>query len=277
MKVAVLLGFFDPVFVRVQKEYASRLQDQSVVWIGVIRPHGDANLRNFKELLFDRLAAGANPVLVLASIRRGKDNLQSALDQICHWARDRHSSLDIASKRFSYALDEDGVIKELNAFFDIQPAPEIFPDSLVCIESWCATELPGKVIIHPRAIDAAKKCQYLDIPLVYSCLRLLGMEYRDNRMDGGPKTMRKLRTKLSDLGVILSPSISLAIAKQQGDDYFVSHPTDTSPENRAFLDSHLKKGVDHDERNCLRIYFFWDKNRKAAVVGWLTSHLGTRH
>jgi hypothetical protein len=128
MKIAIVLGFFDPVLVRLQKEYSARLHDQSVVWIGTIRPHGDADLHNFKELLFDRLATGPTEVLVLAAVKRGKEEtIGHAINTTCMFGRDRHTNVAMTQEHFTYALDDDGVVDKLNAFFGVLPVVEIFP------------------------------------------------------------------------------------------------------------------------------------------------------
>jgi hypothetical protein len=168
------------------------------------------------------------------------------------------------------------VAGKLDAFFAIPRPVQRFPESLDDVEQWCKTELGEKLALHPRALDGAKKSLFCDIPLVYRCLRLLGNEYYANRLAGGSKTRNKLNGALGQLGVTISKSISLAVAKQQGDDYFIHYPLEEGPNAKEFLNLHLKKGVDHDERTCLRIYFFWDDLKKAVVVGWMTSHLGTK-
>ena len=45
---------------------------------------------------------------------------------------------------------------------------------------------------------------------------------------------------------------------------------------KRFLEFHLRKGSDHDERNCLAIYFFWHGDTQQVVVGWLPGHLKNR-
>jgi hypothetical protein len=276
MKVAIVLGFFDPVLVRLQKEHSSRIQDQSIVWIGVTRPHGDADLHNFKVLLGDRLATGPSELLVLAVVKRGKEfTVGKAIDNLCMFAKERYPNVVVSQERFSYAGQEDGVIKKLGSFFEIPQLDEIFPESLEDIEAWCKAQLGENIFLHPRALDAAKKSLFADVPLVYKCLRLLGEEYRANRLDGGPKTRHKLGQALGKVGVAISKSISIAVAKQRGDEYFVHYPLEQPLDKKEFLDLHVKKGVDHDERTCLRIYFFWDKSTRRVVIGWLTSHLGT--
>jgi hypothetical protein len=83
-----------------------------------------------------------------------------------------------------------------------------------------------------------------------------------------------LDNKLQMHGLVLAPSISISRAGEQGDEYYIAYPTG-GLQNRM-LELHLKKGSDREARNCLRIYSLWDEEEKVVVVGWMTSHLGTR-
>jgi hypothetical protein len=73
-------------------------------------------------------------------------------------------------------------------------------------------------------------------------------------------------------------SVDLQVtAGEQKDEYFVNYPVGSPPGNKKFLEQHLRKGNDRDERFCFRLYFFWDKKKSLVVVGWLPSHLDTRN
>ena len=80
--------------------------------------------------------------------------------------------------------------------------------------------------------------------------------------------------KLQELGLELAPSISSSRAGEAGDEYYVTYPLEG--ETKRMLEQHLRKGSGREERFCLRIYFFWDKDSKKVIIGWLPSHLDTR-
>jgi hypothetical protein len=198
MKLAIVLGFFDPVYARLRQEYAGRLDDRSIIWVGVQKPHGDGNLRQFKETIFDRLARGAKEITVLAVVKRGREEFKSKIEEIRKHALSRHPDAAISIKTKSYALDEDWVLGHIASCFDSAEQAD-FPDTLADLPLWCEENLAG-VTLHPRAVDGAKKSSYEDVPLIYKCLRTLDKEYRDSRIGGGSKCFMKLKAKLGQLG-----------------------------------------------------------------------------
>jgi len=71
-----------------------------------------------------------------------------------------------------------------------------------------------------------------------------------------------------------SGTIDKCRAGQEGEDYYVTYPVGSM--QRAFLQFHIVKGTAHEDRFCMRIYFFWDEDTNQVVVGWLPSHLSNR-
>ncbi len=140
------------------------------------------------------------------------------------------------------------------------------------MENWVRTYLAGQLILHPRAERAVSKAEYEDVEVVYKALLALANEYRDSRMGVGSD--EAFKAALAAIGVDFAGAIDKARAGQEGEAYYVNYPIGTS--SRAFLEYHLSKGTRHEDRYCLRIYFFWDDNTNQVVVGWLPSHLNNR-
>lgn len=150
-----------------------------------------------------------------------------------------------------------------------QPKP---PEAYEDIPAWVKENLPGSLTLHSRAERGLNKAEYSDISLVCKALILLATEYRD--MKRGVGTPAAFESGLNNLGLKNERAITLIRAGEEGDTYFVRHPTQSSP--KRLLEWHLKKGADRDCRNCLRIYYFWDEDSAQVVVGWLPSHLEIR-
>jgi len=152
------------------------------------------------------------------------------------------------------------------------------PDSLKDIDGWCKTDntVSERVLILSSALSEARNSPFEHVDLVYKSLKLLADEYWDLRVNGGRDRQKKWHSGLEALGLSVSPSISKSRAGEQKDEYFVNYPVGTIPPKKKFLEQHLKRGNDRDERFCFRLYFFWDKSKKLVVVGWLPSHLDTR-
>ena len=90
----------------------------------------------------------------------------------------------------------------------------------------------------------------------------------------GVGTDEAFRKALADNGMDFSGSIDKSRAGQEEEAYYVKYPVGTA--KRAFLQYHIVKGTAHEDRFCMRIYFFWDDETGQVVVGWLPSHLSNR-
>lgn len=146
------------------------------------------------------------------------------------------------------------------------------PSSYDEMEEWVGRYLAGRLVLHPRALQGIKRARFDDVELAYKALLLLGNEYRDMRK--GLLDQSKFQESMQELGLRCSGSISVSRAGEQGETYFVRWPIGS--DTRAFLELHLRKGIDKDERLTLATYFFWDEDSQQVVVGWLPSHLENR-
>ena len=149
------------------------------------------------------------------------------------------------------------------------PIPQDYSD----IEEWVGQHLSGRLELHPRTKRSLKNAAYGNVQLVCQSLLLLAREYR-NMKQGYPNAKDTFDKRRGELGLRCSHSITKERAGQQGDGYFVNYPPHST--EKRFLEFHLRKGSDHDERNCLAIYFFWHGDTQQVVVGWLPGHLKNR-
>ena len=101
---------------------------------------------------------------------------------------------------------------------------------------------------------------------------ILAKEYRDSRKGVG--TDEAFRKALADNGMDFSGSIDKSRAGQEEEAYYVKYPVGTA--KRAFRQYHIVKGTAHEDRFCMRIYFFRDDETGQVVIGWLPSHLSNR-
>lgn len=155
--------------------------------------------------------------------------------------------------------------KELDTDVPIPRGYDAMPD-------WVRQHLAGRLILHPRAERAVGKAEYVEPEMVYRALLILANEYRNSRMGIGSD--ESFRTALAKYGMDFSGSIDKSRAGQEGDAYYVNYPIGTT--QRVFLQFHLERGNRHEDRYCMRIYFFWDDDTNQVVVGWLPSHLSNR-
>ena len=141
------------------------------------------------------------------------------------------------------------------------------------LEEWVNKYLAGRLELHPRARRSLSGAVYSDVRLVYQSLLLLAREYRNMKL-GYPGAKEVFEKDTGALGLRYGGSIAKHLAGEQGDTYFVNYPP--SSIQKQFVDLHLRKGNDYDERNCLAIYFFWHDDTQQVIVCWLPGHLKNR-
>ena len=210
----------------------------------------------------------------IAALQR---KLQTEEDENADWL----SELEKATEEAEYYKQENIALRSrldaLRAHLIRQngesPDKEIpIPDSYKVMGEWVKEHLAGRLVLLPRAERAASKAEYTEVGMVYRALLILANEYRDSRMGTG--TDKAFRDALAQYGMDFSGSIDRSRAGQEGDAYYVNYPIGTA--QRAFLQFHIVRGTAHENRYCMRIYFFWDDDTNQVVVGWLPSHLSNR-
>ena len=210
----------------------------------------------------------------IAALQR---KLQTEEDENADWL----SELEKATEEAEYYKQENIALRSrldaLRAHLIRQngesPDTEIpIPDSYKVMGEWVKEHLAGRLVLLPRAERAASKAEYTEVGMVYRALLILANEYRDSRMGTG--TDKAFRDALAQYGMDFSGSIDRSRAGQEGDAYYVNYPIGTA--QRAFLQFHIVRGTAHENRYCMRIYFFWDDDTNQVVVGWLPSHLSNR-
>ena len=210
----------------------------------------------------------------IAALQR---KLQTEEDENADWL----SELEKATEEAEYYKQENIALRSrldaLRAHLIRQsgesPDKEIpIPNNYKVMGEWVKEHLAGRLVLLPRAERAASKAEYTEVGMVYRALLILANEYRDSRMGTG--TDKAFREALAQYGMDFSGSIDKSRAGQEGESYYVNYPIGTS--QRVFLQFHLERGNRHENRYCMRVYFFWDDDTNQVVVGWLPSHLSNR-
>jgi hypothetical protein len=210
----------------------------------------------------------------IAALQR---KLQTAEDENADWLGELEKATEEAEyykqENIALRLRLDALRAHLIRQSGESPDKEIqIPDNYKVMGEWVKEHLAGRLILLPRAERAASKAEYTEVGMVYRALLILANEYRDSRMGTG--TDKAFRDALAQYGMDFSGSIDKSRAGQEGDAYYVNYPIGTT--QRVFLQFHLERGNRHEDRYCMRIYFFWDDDTNQVVVGWLPSHLSNR-
>jgi hypothetical protein len=208
----------------------------------------------------------------VSELRKQLDEERGEKDYVYNYSADLEETLQRAEKeRFSLRAQ----LEALRAGFGQAARERIpLPDSLDDLEDW-GKNVAGQIWIAPRAISAAGKSEFCEPKLVFESLLLLANEYRQMRIHGGKEFRGAYEAGLQRLKLTEARSIAESRAGEQGEEYYVNHPFIGG--KRVFLDEHIRRGTDRDQRNSLRIYFAWEQQEQLVIVGWLPSHLTTRN
>ncbi len=134
-----------------------------------------------------------------------------------------------------------------------------FPTTWDEFGTWCDEFLAGRVTLTGSARRELGAAEFADVSLAAQCLCWLGGEYRDGRLKGGNS---RLHGRISDIA---------------GSVFNVPSGGDTFDclwcEENYSVDWHIKVGGNtRDPRRCLRIYYFWDEDRRQVVVASMPGH-----
>jgi hypothetical protein len=277
VRIVYVAGFFKHVLPELQTRQRENLESGAVVWIP---PYKNAtpepNLNRFKSSFLDSISRGATEILICLFVMRSDTYVLPSVQAIVEEGIRRNPKITVEIETFRSARDADGIVKRIK---DFNPTLAMeYPTDIGVLEKWITEHHSDRIVLHPRAINAAKKSRFEDVSLIYAAVDFLGTEYWVSRT-ADPDQAADLRCqsdlKLRELKLDLAPAISPTAAGREGKEYIVKYPHGTS-EERLF-EQHLCKGNARDERFCLRIYFFWDNELKKVVIGWLPSHLDTQN
>jgi hypothetical protein len=156
VKVVFVAGFFNRVQKFLESKFQTQIQSKQVIWIKQSGIQGAADIRLFKERFFDRLTMGADDVLVLLAILRGKEWIKDKYQSIIDSASQRFPDANVALKANRNAQDIDFVASELKCLESL-PIQEISietvrkrlgTDKILCI---CSDKQPQCIDVLKRA------------------------------------------------------------------------------------------------------------------------------
>jgi len=144
------------------------------------------------------------------------------------------------------------------------------------IPDWVEKYFSGRLIFHDKAKNLISKTSTteVDMNLICDAIEYLAHEYRD--FLAGEITKEECAIKCSELynrNFFVSPSGNMSI-QAYSLEYKVKYGVGfTGKPKEVALNLHLKVG--NENKNLLRIYFFYDNDKKLIVVGSLPKHLQT--
>jgi uncharacterized small protein (DUF1192 family) len=191
--------------------------------------------------------------------------------------QDRVRSLDAEIERLK---SEFARVEAKNSALEYQlknrPAEhriETFPDrhlgSYEDLEDWADEVLGEHVYIHAAALkDCRKHGHEKMLAKIESALLAVRDHLVPARMKGGKELWDTAHEKLTELGMEDTPCFVDRDEAKKASGYSVQYESQT----RVLFD-HIKYGNGYDNANQIRIYYFWDEEKKRFVIGKMPTHL----
>lgn len=136
------------------------------------------------------------------------------------------------------------------------------------LEAWAAQRLPRSIVLTPRALRAARKCNHPNPDRVAAALLLLATA-RWRMSNGDRDAAASFNEGLRALRLRDGFSNAELLRGRTGDEYVLEYDG-----RRCLLDRHLASfSSGFNDPKLIRIYYFWCKRTAKIVVGHLPTHL----
>ncbi len=137
------------------------------------------------------------------------------------------------------------------------------------LEDWADEVLGYTVRIHHAALKDCKKNGHDNVlDRIESALIVIRDYLVPLKMHGGIDRRDLLHEKLGEIGMEDTPCFVDRDEAKRAPGYSVQYEG-----NAEVLFDHIKYGNGYDNANQIRIYYFWDSQRKRLVIGKMPSHL----
>lgn len=146
--------------------------------------------------------------------------------------------------------------------------PTVFTSVENAVDQFKTIYDDGKVVFVSKGKSGPKKCPYENPERVFKGLEWLATAYHSSKT--GSLNINLKESSFASTELHYEPNQSEITMGQYPDDYFVQW----KGKNEA-LKEHLGKGTSKDPKETIRIGFFFDKNEKKIVVGYIGQHQKT--
>ena len=148
------------------------------------------------------------------------------------------------------------------------PEEDEVPSTWDELENWVTQQLGDTVYVLPAAAKAARQSAFEDIPFCYRVLQMLGNVYQPMRSSGGAEKRRAFDAACEELHVEVSPVGRAATAHRTKEAYRALWNGE-----RVVLDMHVKGSNSRRQQDGFRLYFHYDEDQQAVVIGSFPVHL----
>ncbi len=115
MKIAFVVGFYDPVKETLDNSYSEHQARGSLGWIRQREPHKEADLTEVSSRFFDAIQR-AESIRIILFVPRGREWVIDRVNGIIASGKQRKAGLECDLVTFDNAGDRDGVLASIAAF-----------------------------------------------------------------------------------------------------------------------------------------------------------------
>lgn len=150
-----------------------------------------------------------------------------------------------------------------------EAAPHETPTTFDALQAWVPSHLDGdRVLIHPKAIRAARKSVFRDVGLVCRALQALNDWYWPMKIQGDAKAGKQWEAFLERERLRCSPTGAATTSHRTRDSYQISYQG-----RRHTLDLHLQGSSSRKEEDGFRLYFTANRELGKVLIGHFPTHL----
>lgn len=208
---------------------------------------------------------------MLATYREENTKLIQQIEQLkreLHATRLEYSAAAEEVRQLNYRLNNhwaDDVLGD-----HAQTEETYYPDNWDELEMWVEEYGEGKLVLHEKAIKAAKESPFNDIPFAYKALEYLVRYFipMKQRTPGDDAPFQAEIAALKLLGLEREPVGEALNNHRYKQSYRRLYEGKT-----IWLEDHLKWGVGFDPATLFRLYFHYHEASGKVIVGHLTTHL----
>ena len=235
---------------RQQAEKAASNKDEKIRQLREVRDEQDAMLTTYRE----------ENVKLSQQLEELKRDLQTA--------RLQYDTAAEEVRQLTYRLNNQWADEALDD--PTQNEETYYPDNWDELEMWVEEYGEGKLVIHEKAIKAAKVSPFNDIPFAYKALEYLVRYFipMKQRAPDDDSPFQAEITALEELGLEREPVGDALKNHRYKQSYRRLYEGKT-----IWLDDHLKWGKGFDPATLFRLYFHYHEASGKVIVGHMTTHL----
>jgi hypothetical protein len=120
LQAVFVVGFHEPVRTEIERHFADRIEDKSIIWIAQVPPKNYPDFDGLSNEYFLKVDTGTRSTLVLTAIQRGREWLEQSIAGIIESAKESYPDVECEFINHANPGDAGWVIDSI-ADFNLAP------------------------------------------------------------------------------------------------------------------------------------------------------------